>query len=132
MPKSNFVSNFAHLHYCVKQFVPKEATLRRNLLKTSVWRDLQEQASLQRQAGEVASSTQVMFADVYARAQSSEAIMTECHIDYKKYKWERIEYFSSLGRCLEQAYKADEASAKLLIPLREHVAAYDRSDSILF
>ena len=132
MPKSNFVSNFAHLQYCVKQFVPKEATLRRMLLKTSAWRDLLEQAELQRQAGEVASSPEVMFADVYTRAQSSEELMKECHIDYKKYKWERVEYFSSLGRCLEMAYMASSAHSKLLRPLREHVAAYNASDSILF
>jgi predicted transcriptional regulator len=126
------MSNFAHLHYCVKQFVPKEATLRRNLLKTSAWRDLEAQADLQRQAGEKSSSKQVMFADVYSRAQGSEELMKECHIDFQAYKAERIEYFSALGRCLEQAYKADEASAKLLRPLREHVAAYEASDSILF
>ena len=132
MPKSNFASNVAHLQYCVKQFVPKEATLRRMLLKTSAWRDLLEQAELQRQAGEVASSPEIMFADVYTRAQSSEELMKECHIDYKKYRWERIEYFSSLGRCLEMAYMASSAHAKLLKPLREHVADYDKSNSILF
>ena len=125
-------SAFARLQYCIKQFIPKEATLRRNLLKTSAWRDLEAQADLQRQAGEKESSKQVMFADVYSRALASKDLMAECHVKYDEYMAERIEYFSALGRALEKEHLANNSAIKMLRPLRVHVAEYEASDVILF